>query len=89
MPFRWITGWLLWLCIGFSTGTQAEGADTQPGEQQKGLTVDDLARGLRSAARNIEQEIPKIGPAIGKAVKSLGEKSSGKTGSQNPSSDKK
>lgn len=89
MHDRWITGWLLWLCIGFSTGAPAEAADTQPNEQQKGLTVDDLTRGLRSAARNIEKEIPKIGPAIGKAVKAVGGKSSEKTGSQDPPSDKK
>ena len=51
--------------MGLLTATVAEAADSQQGEQRKGLTVDDLARGLRSAVQNIEKEIPKIGPAIG------------------------
>ena len=89
MQHRWITGWFLWLCLGFSTGAVAEAADSQQAEQRKGLTVDDLARGLRSAARNIEKEIPKIGPAIGKTIKSVAGNSSEKTRSQNPPSDKK
>ncbi|MDH5194368.1 MAG: hypothetical protein OEW32_11840, partial [Nitrospira sp.] len=79
MQHRWITGWLLWLCLGFLTGTLADAADSQQGDQRKGLTVDDLTRGLRSAAQNIEKEIPKIGPAIGKAVTSVGGNSSDKT----------
>ncbi|NJL18446.1 MAG: hypothetical protein HC938_16075 [Nitrospira sp.] len=33
---------------------------------RQGLTVDDLVRGARGAAQNIEQEIPKIGPAVGR-----------------------
>jgi hypothetical protein len=89
MQYRWITGWLLWLCLGFSTVTLAEAADSQQVEQWKGLTVDDLTRGLRSAAQNIEKEIPKIGPAIGKAVKSVGGNGSEKTRPQNIPSDKK
>ena len=40
----------------------------------KGLTVDDLGRGLKSAANNIEKEIPKLGSAIGRAVKKITEK---------------
>ncbi len=55
----------------------------------KGLTVEDLGRGLKSAARNIEQEIPKIGPAIGNTFKNLTNKGSGKSESQIPSKGKK
>jgi hypothetical protein len=44
----------------------------------KGLTVDDLGRGLKSAANNIEKEIPKLGSAIGRAVKKITEKESEK-----------
>jgi hypothetical protein len=86
MQHRWITGWLLWLSIGLSTTTLAEAADSQQVEQRKGLTVDDLTRGLRSAAQNIEKEIPKIGPAIGKTLKSVTGSNSEKAKSQDPPS---
>jgi hypothetical protein len=59
-------------------------------DSHQGLTVEDLARGLRSAAQNIEKEIPKIGPAIGKTVKSIAGNSSAKTPPQaTPSPNKK
>ena len=35
----------------------------------RGLTLEDVGRGLKSAAQNIEKEIPKIGPAIGETLK--------------------
>ncbi|MBX3347714.1 MAG: hypothetical protein KF747_03130 [Nitrospira sp.] len=89
MQRRWITGWLLWLSIGLSTATLAEAADSQQVEQRKGLTVDDLTRGLRSAARNIEKEIPKIGPAIGKTIKSVTGSNSEKAKPQDPPSGKR
>ncbi|HBR50964.1 MAG TPA: hypothetical protein DEA71_12865 [Nitrospira sp.] len=89
MQHRWIMGWLLWLSVGFSTGTFAEAADSQQVEQRKGLTVNDLTRGLRSAAQNIEKEIPKIGPAIGKTLKSVTGSNSEKAKSQDPPSGKK
>ena len=89
MQHRWITGWLLWLSMGLSTATLAEAADSQQVEQRKGLTVDDLTRGLRSAVQNIEKEIPKIGPAIGKTAKSITGHSSEQKPSQNPPSDKR
>lgn len=62
-------------------------ADSQQVDRNKGLTVEDLTRGLRSAAQNIEKEIPKIGPAIGATIKSVGRGTSNKTPSQNPPSD--
>jgi len=89
MQHGWITGWILWLSLGFSTGTFAEAADSQQVEQRKGLTVDDLTRGLRSAAQNIEKEIPKIGPAIGKTIKSVTGSHSEKAKPQDPPSGKK
>ena len=52
---------------------------TQQADSGKGTTPEDLARGLRSAAQNIEKEIPKIGPAIGKAVTSIVGTNSAKT----------
>ncbi len=51
------------------TGSLA--GETQKKEDNKGLTVDDLGRGLKSAAKNIENEIPKIGPAIGETFKKI------------------
>lgn len=50
----------------------------------KGLTVDDLGRGLKSAANNVEKEIPKIGSAIGSAVKKITGKGSEKPPSHEP-----
>jgi hypothetical protein len=58
-------------------------AESRTTEERKGLTVDDLGRGLKSAAKNVENEIPKIGGAIGNAVKKV----TGK-GSENPPSQK-
>ncbi len=73
------------LIAGSALGAPA----TQQTDGNKGITVEELTRGLRSAAQNIEKEIPKIGPAIGKTVKSIAGNSSEKTRSQNPPSDKK
>lgn len=70
-------------------GSVTSAADSQQTERGKGLTVDDLVRGARGAAQNIEKEIPKIGPAVGKALKSISANSSGKTQPQPPTSDKK
>lgn len=53
-------------------------------EGSKGLTVDGLGRGLKSAAHNIEKEIPKIGSAIGNAAKKITEKGSEKPSAQKP-----
>jgi hypothetical protein len=62
---------------------------TQQADSHKGVTPEDLARGLRSAAQNIEKEIPKIGPAIGKAINSIAGNSSAKTQPPDPPSSKK
>ena len=69
------------LALGF---TQAAAADSSISagsgktEDSKGVTVDDLGRGLKSAAKNIEQEIPKMGSAIGSAFKKITEMGSEK-----------
>ncbi len=52
-------------------GNGLASAESPQTERNKGLTVEDLARGVRSAAQNIEKEIPKIGPAIGKTITSI------------------
>jgi len=66
---------------------QANSADSRNPEGSRGITVDDLGRGVKSAAQNIEREIPKMGSAIGGAFKKLTEKGSGKP-SQEPARQK-
>ncbi len=72
------------------TGTVAAAAEPQPSEHNKGVTLEGLARGLKSAAQNIEKEIPKAGTAIGNTVKTIMGKGAGKPSpSQEPARDKK
>jgi peptidoglycan hydrolase CwlO-like protein len=71
--------------IGFIeaiTTVPSSSADRQNTEGSKGVTVDDLGRGVKSAAQNIEKEIPKMGSAIGNAFKKITEQGSGKSSSQ-------
>jgi peptidoglycan hydrolase CwlO-like protein len=78
--------------LGFSQAAAAASstsAENRKTGDSKGLTVDDLGRGLKSAANNIEKEIPKIGSAIGNAVKKITEKGSEKSSSQEPVKQKK
>ncbi|MBS0183455.1 MAG: hypothetical protein JSS39_13725 [Nitrospira sp.] len=70
-------------------GTVCAAPATQQADTHKGVTVEDLARGLRSAAQNIEKEIPKIGPAIGKTVTSLAGNRPAKSRPQDPPATKK
>ena len=53
-------------------------AEAEKKDEHKGVTVDDLTRGLKSAGKNIENEIPKIGPAIGETFKNATGKGSKK-----------
>ena len=64
-------------------------ADNRNTEGSKGVTVDDLGRGLKSAAKNIEKEIPKMGSAIGNAFKKITEKGPEKPSSQEPAKQNK
>ena len=43
----------------------------EQGAQELAGDLDEIGRGLKSAAKNIEEEIPKIGPAIGKTFKQV------------------
>lgn len=70
-------------------GTVCAASATQQADTHKGMTVEDLARGLRSAAQNIEKEIPKIGPAIGQTVTSITGNSPAKSRTQDPPATKK
>lgn len=79
--------WLLTLLLVLGNGLVS--AESPQTERSKGLTVEDLARGVRSAAQNIEKEIPKIGPAIGKTITSItGNSSEKKPTQQHPSAKK-
>ena len=63
------------LAVGLTqAATASTSADKPNTEERKGLIVDDLGRGLKSAAKNVEKEIPKIGSAIGNAFKKITEK---------------
>ena len=76
------------LVLGLIQAATAADSSTAAGnrktEDSKGITVDDLGRGLKSAAKNIEKEIPKIGSAIGSAVKKITGNGLEKPSSQEP-----
>ena len=55
-------------------GATADSVEKEKPDPNKGHTLEDIGRGLQSAARNIGDEIPKIGPAIGNMFKQLGDK---------------
>jgi hypothetical protein len=79
----------LLLLIGTQTLSISHAAEDQKPEAGKGTTVEDLARGLRSAGQNVEKEIPKIGSAIGETFKKITGKSSDNKPSPDTSKDKK
>jgi predicted transcriptional regulator len=63
------------LILGLTqAAVSSSAADNRKTGDGKGLTVDDLGRGLKSAANNVEKEIPKIGSAIGNTLKKITEK---------------
>jgi hypothetical protein len=76
------------LIVGFlAVGLMAAIASAQDRKtEDKGITLDGLGRGLKSAAHNVEKEIPKVGSAIGSAIKKITEagSGSGKSSSQEP-----
>jgi hypothetical protein len=77
---------VLLLVVGFTQTARAgsSSAENRKKEENKGLTVEDLGRGLKSAGQNIEKEITKIGSAIGSASKKMTEKGSEKPATQEP-----
>jgi len=79
---------LLLFGLSETAESASNAADNQNSEGSKGTTLTDLGRGLKIAARNIENEIPKIGSAIGNAVKKITGKESEKPSSQEPSKQK-
>jgi hypothetical protein len=81
--------WILLLGLSQTAAAASNSADTQKKEDGKGLTVDDIGRGLKSAAQNIEKEIPKIGSAIGETVKKITAGDSEKQRRESQSKEKK
>ena len=57
--------------VALPSSAASESSGTDKTGSNQGLTVDDVKRGLKSAAKNIEEEIPKIGPAVGKTFKQV------------------
>ena len=84
-----MTGCLLVLSSILISGTGSASAESQKAEGIKGITVDDLGRGLKSAAQNVEKEIPKIGSAIGETFKKITDKRSDKRPTQEAPQNKK
>jgi hypothetical protein len=71
------------------SGSSTSADNRKTTEDSKGVTVEDLGRGLKSAAQNIEKEIPKFGSAVGNAVKKVTEKGPDKSSSQEPAKQNK
>ena len=84
-----MTGCLLVLSSFLISGTGLASAESQKAEGNKGITVDDLGRGLKSAAQNVEKEIPKIGSAIGETFKKITDKRSDNRPTQEAPQNKK
>jgi len=78
-----IVFWLVATTAAYAAEASKDDAGSKVKESQ-GLTLEDIGRGLKSAAKNIEQEIPKMGAAIGNAVKKVTEKDSGKSPDDKP-----
>ncbi|MEK7237190.1 MAG: hypothetical protein AAB242_11240 [Nitrospirota bacterium] len=72
-----------------TSGDNQPSNDKHKAENGKGVTLEDLARGLKSAGQSIEKEIPKIGPAIGETFKKLSGKGSEKPSPQASEKEKK
>jgi hypothetical protein len=49
----------------------SDATDTTKAGPNQGLTLENIGRGIKSAAKNVEQEIPKIGPAVGDTFKKI------------------
>lgn len=81
--------------VGLTSIFSAASAPADKGKigPNQGLTLENIGRGVKSAAKNIEEEIPKIGPAIGVTFKKVTgsdkEKDPSKTPAQNSGKSKK
>jgi hypothetical protein len=60
---------LIGTVLMWDSSALSETTDAGKGGPNQGLTMENIGRGIKSAARNIEEEIPKIGPAISDTFK--------------------
>ncbi len=72
------------LMVSGETVSAAEDGKEPNTRSNQGSTLEDIGRGVKSAAKNIEQEIPKIGAAIGDAVKKVTEKAPSRSTQDKP-----
>ncbi len=79
--FLWTDGQAL------TANAASESSGSGKAGSNQGVTLDEIGRGLKSAAKNIEEEIPKIGPAIGKTFKQVtgSDKDAGHSSKPSPS----
>ncbi len=89
MQRTWIIAGLFLLGLSQTAEAASDSAGKQKTEESKGTTVEDLGRGVKSAAQNVEKEIPKIGSAIGETLKKITGKNSGNQSAQETPKDKK
>ncbi len=80
---------VLLLVLSQAVESASYAADKHASEEGKGTTVEDLGRGLKRAAQNVEKEIPKIGSAIGRAFKKVTGKGSDNKSDQGTPKEKK
>ena len=59
----------LYAALMWASSARSETPDADKASSHQGLTLENIGRGIKSAAKNIEKEIPKVGPAIGDAFK--------------------
>jgi len=55
--------------LALISGAASESPPPTKAKSNQGLTSENIGRGIKRAAKNIEEEIPKIGPAIGGTFK--------------------
>ncbi|HVG01978.1 MAG TPA: hypothetical protein VM842_03765 [Nitrospira sp.] len=60
---------LLGTGVIWASSALSETTDTGKTGSNQGLTIEKIGQGIKSAAKNIEEEIPKIGPAISDTFK--------------------
>ena len=66
-----LIGSCLMIWVNTSLAAASDVREDQKADSSHGITLDDIGRGLKSAAKNIGDEIPKIGPAIGDTFKKV------------------
>ena len=76
---------LLSIGLMWSFPALSEPTETGKAAPNQGLTIENIGRGIKSAAKNIEEEIPKIGPAISDTFKKTTTNNKEKDQSKSPS----